>query len=148
MNELYVYQNARCNNKICANTSNFLPIFYKFYWIKEIKAEWMKRQEMNPQDMRLEITGLDIDQLYIGGRCHRLTSGWREDWSTFSTVLNRLKTQCSAWFCFYCCLTLFRLKLWQNITEPVRKQIEMMTEGLIVLLNEIRTENLTEWLRD
>jgi len=27
----------------------------------------MERQEMNPQDRRLEIKGLDIDQLYSGG---------------------------------------------------------------------------------
>jgi len=64
----------------------------------------MEKQEMNPQDRRLEIKGLDVNLLYSGVWCESLTSSWRDEWSIFSTVLNRLKTQWSAWLCYCCCL--------------------------------------------
>jgi hypothetical protein len=42
---------------------------------------------------------------------------------------------------------LFRLKNWHNITETVRQKIEWVTERMVELLSELRTEEIVEWLR-
>jgi hypothetical protein len=55
---------------------------------------------MNPQDRRMALKGLDVDQMFSGTCFDRLTSGCKDEWMSLSTVLKRLKTQCSAWLYF------------------------------------------------
>ena len=85
----------------------------------------MERQEMNPQDRRLEIKGLDIDQLYSGGWCDRLTSDWRDDWLTLRLCWTDLSCSAAPGFVFvviWRCLGLKKLK-WSRYRPGVAKRV-------------------------